>query len=220
MKSAINDALEWVFKIALFVVIPLIIIGTLYIGVLALSETSRTEMLPGRLTSVHLLISSFAILAAGIFALFRLEVFRSFKPHLTISNEVTHRHVGDNYIHIAVSATLQNSSKVEIAIRKGFFLWQLIKPVPDEEIESHYDRVFVHGDADDIEWQMGDSIERSWSKNELIIEPGETYQEVGEFILPKDVESIAVYTYFYNAKFSRNSENAQGWGATTFYDIT
>lgn len=111
MKSTINDTLEWVFRIVLFVVIPLTIIGVLFTGVSTLVETSYTETLTDKLTSVHLIISGFAILAAGIFALFRLEVFRSFKPPLTISHEVTHRQIGNSYIHIAVSATLKNSSR-------------------------------------------------------------------------------------------------------------
>ena len=220
MNFQIDGAVDWLRKTLFFVLIPLIIIGILFIGISTLIETSYTKTLSDKLASVHLIISSFAILAAGIFALFRLEVFRSFKSHLTISHEVTHRQLGDSYIHIAVSAALQNSSKVKIDILEGFFLWQLIKPVSDEEVESHYDRVFVHRDSDDIEWQIGDSIERSWGKNELIIEPGEMHQEVGEFILPNEVETIAIYTYFYNSKFRQNSESAQGWGTITFYDMT
>ena len=54
-----------------------------------------------------------AIGLAGLFAYRRLNVFRTFYPHLTISHEISHRFVGNSYAHISVTAILQNGSKCQ-----------------------------------------------------------------------------------------------------------
>ena len=45
-------------------------------------------------------VTAIAILAGAYYAQTRLHVFRTFKPHLTIDQEVTHRRLGEEYIHI------------------------------------------------------------------------------------------------------------------------
>ena len=57
-------------------------------------------------------VTAFTILAGGFFAAYILEVFRDFAPHLTITHAITHRAVSDSYVHISVSVTLHNSSRV------------------------------------------------------------------------------------------------------------
>ena len=60
------------------------------------------------------LVTLAAIVLGGVFAFYKLEVFRDFQPHLTIAQEVTHRRVGKQYIHISIDARLTNSSKVVV----------------------------------------------------------------------------------------------------------
>ena len=91
---------------------------------------------------VQSVITSAAILIGGAFALFKLQLFRDFQPHLTISNAVSHRHIGESYVHIDVTATLHNSSKVKMELREGFFRLQQIAPILDEDIETLYAQVF------------------------------------------------------------------------------
>ena len=55
-----------------------------------------------------------AILAGGVFALYKLQVFRDFQPHLTITHEISHRPIGDSYVHLDVTVTLRNSSKTHV----------------------------------------------------------------------------------------------------------
>ena len=62
------------------------------------------------------------ICVGGIFAYRRLQLFRTFEPHLTISHNIRHRFTGDSYTHIDVTATLHNSSKIHLELREGFFL--------------------------------------------------------------------------------------------------
>ena len=163
----------------------------------------------------QVIVTAIAIFMAAAFALFKLQIFRVFAPHLTITQKVTHRPIGESYVHIDVAATLQNNSKVKVDLIEGLFLLQKIAPMKDQEVESLYAQVFVDKEIDDILWPVIDEVHRSWKEHALVIEPGESYQEACEFIVEVTVKSVLVYTYFYNP-FSSASK---GWGATTIHDI-
>ena len=90
------------------------------------------------------------ICVGGVFAYRRLQLFRTFEPHLTISHEVAHRFIGDSYVHIDVTATLRNSSRVQVEILEGFFSLMKISPASDEQVEEIYASVFIDGEYDDI----------------------------------------------------------------------
>ena len=164
-------------------------------------------------------VTALAIVAGGIFAAYKWQIFRDFEPHLTITHEVSHRSIGDNYVHIDVTATLHNSSRVKMEFLKGFVRLQRIAPVSDEEVESLYAQVFVDKVYDDLQWPILDEAPLSWDRDELIIEPGERHQEAYEFIVAKAVRAVIIYTYFYNSRPSQPSRSSEGWGATTVHDI-
>ncbi len=195
------------------VVVLVLLVGTLIALNLTLTGTGRLKDLASVIQSV---VTAFALIVGGIFAAYKWQVFREAEPHLTIDNKVSHRRIGDGYVHIAVTATLHNSSKVKMEFREAFFLLQQISPVSDEEIERLYDQAYTGEEQGDLQWPTLDETLRTWRDNELIVEPGESHQEIWEFIVSKDVESVMIYTYFYN---SRLPQVPQGWGATTVLDI-
>ncbi len=164
---------------------------------------------------VQAVVTILAIVGGGAFAAYKWQVFRDYAPHLTISHRVSHRPVGDSYVHIDVTATLQNSSKVRIELHEGFFRLQQIAPMSDEEVEALYAQVFVDQEHDYLQWPTGDEARRTWDKDELIVEPGEVHRETFEFMVSKEVEAVMVYTYFYNPGPSRTL----GWGTATVHDI-
>lgn len=189
-------------------------------------------LLSARLTSINLADAASVIYAIGVltaicvggfFANQKLQLFRAFQPHLTISHEVSHRFIGDSYIHIFVTTTLRNSSRVKMELLEADFLLQQIAPASDEHIEDLYAEVFESSEHEepqkDLQWNTLDDAKRNWDKNERIIEPGELHKEPFEFIVSTGVESVLIYTYFYNPGYSQGSQSAQGWGATTVYDI-
>ena len=163
--------------------------------------------------------ASLAIVAAGAYALYKLQIFRTLEPHLTISHEVSHRLVGDNYVHIDVTAILQNNSKVKVELRKGFFLLQQIGPLPNQEIEDLYAQVFLDEEYEDIQWPTLDEVLCTWHKDVLIVEPGEKHRETREFIVSMNIDTVSIYTYFYNSAASQSTRTAEGWHATTIHDI-
>ena len=143
-----------------------------------------------------------------------------FEPHLSISHEVSHRQIGEKYVHIiAVTTKLLNNSRVKIELRRADFSLQLVSPVTDEDVLALYTDTFVDGKARDIQWKTLEEINRAWDEGERTIEPSESHQETCEFIVSAEVASVLIYTYFYNSRYSENARTAQGWSATSVIDI-
>ena len=164
-------------------------------------------------------ITVFAIVVGGVFAWFKLQAFRDFEPHLTISHEVHHRITSNSYVHIDVTATLHNSSRVKIELREADLRLQQVSPLSDQQVEILYTEVFAEAEHRHVQWPILYEVQRDWDKGDLIVEPSESHQEAYEFIVTARVESVSVYTYFYNPGFLEGSRTAEGWGATTVYDI-
>ena len=196
-----------------------ILIALVLVGVLILSIPLimwLTEDSFGESTRIaQTFITAVAILIAAVFALFKLRIFRDLAPHLTVSQKVSHRPVGESYIHMDVSVTLRNNSRVKIELRRGFFALQKIAPVEDEEVEHLYTQAFVDAEDREILWTTLSNVDRRWKKNTLVIEPGESHQEVCEFIVTNSVKSVLIYAYFYNPY----SSMPEGWQSTTIHDI-
>ena len=131
---------------------------------------------------VQSVVTVIAIVVAGYFANYKLQLFRDLEPHLTITHEISHRPVGESYVHLAVTARLHNSSKVKIELREAFFWLLMIAPTTDDDVESLYREVFVDRTEDNLEWPILDEIPRVWERGEVFIEPGERHQEVCEFM--------------------------------------
>ncbi len=183
---------------------------------LILTDSGKTKDLAAIAQSS---VTALAILAGGFFAAYKLEVFRDFAPHLTITHEISHRVISESYVHISVSATLHNRSRVKVDIREGIYRLYQIAPLSDEEVEQLYAQVFVDHDADEIQWPKLYDFRFARAVNETVIEPGESHQEIVDFIVSKDPKSVLVYTYFYNPEYHSLSRNPQGWGLAKAYDI-
>lgn len=165
---------------------------------------------------VQAIVIAVATIMTAYIAQDRLQIFRTFEPHLTIEQQVSHRHIGESYIHIGVTAILRNNSKVKVEVRDASFRLAKIAPTHDDDIEKLYTDAFVNNAFRYIQWEVLYNAPRTWDENELIIEPNETHRESFEFIISDDIRSVLVYTYFRNL---RSQNSVDGWGVTTFYDI-
>lgn len=167
---------------------------------------------------VQAFAAALAIVVGGIYAVYKLQLFRTLEPHLTIEHKISHRRLSDSYVHIEVTARLHNSSRVHVELREGLFRLQGVSPATDDEIELLYSKVFIDRDYSNIQWPTLDEVDRDWDEGELVVEPGESHPETIEFIVSaSDYESVLIYTYFYNPARSPGTE--QGWTATTIHDI-
>ena len=165
---------------------------------------------------VQAVVIAVATIMTAYIAQDRLQIFRTFEPHLTIEQQVSHCHIGESYIHIGVTAILRNNSKVKVEVRDAIFRLSKIAPIQDDDLEKLYTEAFVDNAFRHIQWEVLYNAPRTWIENEFVVEPNETHRESFEFIISDDIRSVLVYTYFRNL---RSQNSVDGWGVTTFYDI-
>ncbi len=201
-------------------VAALILTAVAVVSVIFLANWSDRSTLQEWANIVQSIVVVLAIIVGGIFALFKLQAFRDFDPHLTITHKVTHRPIGDSYVHIDITAKLLNSSKVQVEIREGFFSLQRISPTTDTEIEGLFEEMVVRKEKRSLQWPTLYELRSDWDKGELTVEPGESHYESTEFIVSSDIESVIMYTYFSNPRFPLSSATPKGWAASTVYDIS
>ena len=205
------------------------------------APASVTDRLKDGSTIAQAVATVVAIGVGGLFAWRNAQIFRARAPHVTISHEVSHRFVGTEYVHIAVTAILHNRSRVNIEFRDGLFIIQQIAPSLDEDVEELYASVFLDHEHEDLQWPTLEQARRTWDEDELIVEPRESETETFEFIVSTDVESIVITSYFYNSRVLgkipddielreaprlhgklrrwRDVRGPRGWSRTTVYDI-
>ena len=190
-------------------VIVLGIIIALGWAILVLQIFSPEE--PGRLKDIVSIIQSgvtvVAIVAGGIIAAVKPELFRDFEPHLTIAHTVDHRDIGNGYVHIAVKAALHNSSRVKVKLREGYFALQEITSGSHTPMEN-----ILYPN-----WPILDEATFSLDDHEITIEPGQTIQEVLQFMVSDRVDTVLIYYFFHDSRFPDNPR--RGWGMTDVYDI-
>ena len=195
------------------------VFGGVSFAIVWMAFPSATQSFMNSARSFQAIATVTLICVGGVFAYRRLQLFRTFEPHLTITHEISHRYIGDSYVHIDVTATLHNGSKVQVELRDGFFRLQQVSPATDEAIENLYAEVFTAKSEYQLQWTVLDEIQREWESGELIVEPGASHPEKFEFIVSRNIKTVIIYSYFFNPQFARSSNSAEGWIATTAYDM-
>ncbi len=159
------------------------------------------------------------ILIGGGYALYKLDVFRNLKPHLALEHVVTHRHVGDSYVHIAIQVSLTNTSKVAVATTDAVCIVQQIAPLDDEEVATLYSNFFEKKTESDIQWPLLNRWDKSWAFGEMTIEPKGTHVEYWETIISKGIRTVLVSTRYDNANYIEGADASRGWELSTAYDV-
>ena len=159
---------------------------------------------------VQTALTILALLGGAAFATYKLELFRDFEPHLTISHAISHRSLGDSFVHIDVTASLLNSSKVRVVLQEGYYVLQSIEPVTDRGDFTETNMLYPPWPVlDEATFDLGDEV--------LIIEPGQSLQEVLQFVVPVEVPTVLIHYFFYDSTHS--ADHGQGWGISSVYDI-
>ena len=155
----------------------------------------------------------------GIFAIYQFRLFRHHEPHLNVEQVVTHHRVSPNYVAIAVTAHLRNNSKVVVRIREALFRIQRFSGFEDVSIETMFRHAFVFRSQNIIEWPTLQEVRRFWDPGEIAIEPGGIHSESYEFIVATDVQTVMVYSLFYNPNSPESDDQRRAWHATTVYSL-
>ncbi len=169
---------------------------------------------------IQVVIALIAISVGGVVAYYKLDIFRDFQPHLTITQEVSHRQVGDSYVHMWARASLVNTSKVKIEIRNATFRLQQVTPFPDGQVERLYSEFRAKPNHEKyIAFPMLLEFDREWEEDEFVIEPGETGSENYEFIVKNDFDAVSLYAFFNDQTTGTSPRDQKGWAAESLYDI-
>ena len=169
---------------------------------------------------------SLSLCVGGFVAYRKLETFRDFEPHLTVSHRLSHRPMGPGYRALTVTADLRNDSKVSTSIQSGYFRICWLAPHSTENIETIIDNSRNDQNDNDVSTMIGDlnlgviSYLDLPRERYIIIEPGEIHSETYNFPLRDDVlESVFIETYFENPSWSSEGSSAKFWGARSPYDF-
>ena len=191
----------------------LIVVVVLLVWLLDVSHTKALNMVQTALTIL-------AIVSGGAFALYKLEMFREFRPHLTVSQIVSHRKIGYTYVHISIHVSLVNTSKVKIEIRNATFWLQQIAPFADQEVERFYTDFRSKPDHQkDIQFPTLVKFNREWDDDELVIEPGESGSQSYEFIVKDHFDAVSVTAFFNDQTTGEDPAKQTGWTAVSVYNI-
>jgi hypothetical protein len=159
------------------------------------------------------------IVVGGGFALYKLGVFRDLKPHLTLEQSVSHRPIGDDYVHIAIQVSLLNTSKVAVSITDAVFIVQQVAPLSNQEVETLYAEIFDENSETDMQWPLLNQTHKTRPDGELIIEPHGKHVEYYETIISKGITTVLVFTRYNNANYTEGDDASKGWELSTAHDV-
>ncbi len=154
-----------------------------------------------------------AIAIGGLFAYYNRGLFRRTEPHLTITQEVSHRRINDEHLQVGVIVTLRNTSNVKVAIHDAFCRLSQIAPLaPAYVTATMLEPELMRPILQEIRNESGLAC--------TIVEPGESSQVAYQFVVLPSATSLLVHTFIYNERYSEaEADRSQGWQAYTFYDI-
>lgn len=141
-----------------------------------------------------------AIIVAGIWFIERREA--SLKADIT--HTVIHRQIDDKQTWLRVSIKISNQGKRLLDLKSGLFSIHQILPLEPDDIPILKDYR--------VNWPLiGKPCERELN---IKIEPGEADHLDHEFLIPRNVQTVEIYSYF------QNPENQDiGWPKSTVYDL-
>jgi len=146
------------------------------------------------------------------------------KPRAEISHEITYRNISKDYKWVHVLVNIKNIGRIPIRIEKGSVNVQRILPL-NSEIENKLksgtniiDKKFFI-----VIWQNADKYNTIHNlQKPTMIEPGEVDKKYFEFIIPHNLITIKVYSYFENPARSWwywIKYDPAGWKTVTIHNI-
>ncbi len=145
------------------------------------SVLSRVRSAAGIAQSV---VTVIAIIVAGVWFIERREA--SLKADIT--HTVIHRQIDDKQTWVRVSIEISNLGKRLLDLKYGLFSIHQILPLEPVDIPILKDYR--------VDWPLiGDHCKR---KLNIKIEPGEKDHLDHEFLIPRNVQTVEIYSYFQN----------------------
>ena len=108
--------------------ITVAVVGAVILLNLAPVASGGAERLGDAASIVQLLATAVIIITGAVFAYRKRQLFRDFEPHLTVTQSATHRAVGTQYVHIAVTASVDADILLQTHQMPE---WNRIKPLTE-----------------------------------------------------------------------------------------
>jgi hypothetical protein len=142
---------------------------------------------------------------------------RSRYPRATMKHAIAHKPLGNDKLLLRVAVGLRNIGEVLMSIERSetriYQVAPLILGDLADSITQGHDP--VQPGETEVEWPMILSHDKTYSKGDCEIEPGETQDINHDFIIGGDVKTVAVYSYVMNEK---KRARTLAWTLTTLYD--
>lgn len=146
------------------------------------------------------------------------------RPRVIISHKITDRKINENIVWINVSVKIHNIGKVPINIDSGYVTIQKIIPLSEDMIKN-IKKYFYLKDRNSciVNWPAACQHYEDKLNEKLFIEPGGVDRKSYEFLVPSDLKTIKVHSYFENPEKSWwkfwEKPKSIGWNEETIYDL-
>jgi hypothetical protein len=164
--------------------------------------------------AIQALVTSAGIVAGAIWFYRR----RQAHPRVVLTQQVTHRPLGEGRIWVRVTVSMENKGNVLVAFSEAKTLLQQVVPLTRDfaaEIVSRGD-LPREKDGPEIEWRT--LAECTASPGRVELEPDESDTIAWDFVISERPKTIIAYTHLPNATKSR--PGTPGWTVQTVYDLT
>lgn len=160
------------------------------------------------------IVTIIAVIIAGLWTYGLFIRNRLSYPRAKIEHNVSVRQVGKGKALLSVEVVISNAGSVLMRLESGEIRISQMLPPQDELL------AIIQGDQgiSVTNWQnlIPEQL-LSWNgEKRPEIEPGENSQLLYHFVVPSDVSTLLLYTYFGNEK--KRSKNF-GWELTTIHEV-
>src|SRR5690349_23009918 len=193
---------------------------------LMISSASRAKAFLGgykdQIASVQSLITIIAIFVGGFWSYRVFIQERQSHPRLEIEHKIQHWKISSDQILLSVNEILTNTGPVKVDLRGGTIRVIQVMPLPQPVANDLRDvqSKTRHSKAqpsilEPKVWDVLVDSPRKWKRDKVVIEPGENDVVPNEFIIPANIQVVAVYSYITNP-----DDPKLGWNGLTYYDLT
>lgn len=174
-----------------------------------------------RMGTLQAVVTICAIFIGGTWTYLAFIQQRQSHPRLKIEYQVNHWKLSNAQTLLSVTEILTNTGPVLLKLREGEIRVIQVMPLPSRvagELPALLTKP-THAKAegsifDPKLWNVLVDAPRSWNEGDKIIEPGESDVVPNEFILPANLQVIAVYSFIKNPE-----DKNVGWNGVTYYSF-
>ena len=138
-------------------------------------------------------------------------------PRAKITHAIVHRSLPEGRRLLHLDVKISNTGEVLLTIVSGKAWVQQVLPPPRRLVAAidHREDPVGAGETE-YRWPLVARRENDWSTQSIDIEPGEDHQISYDLFIDCDATTVAIYTYFKNAK---REDREIGWPLTSVYDL-